>query len=54
MYKTQYKSRSPITPWQTTGTYANEADAISAAIKKKRAGALIVRVMDSHGVIYSL
>jgi hypothetical protein len=54
MYKAQYKTRSPITPWQTTGTYANEADAISAAIKKKRAGALIVRVMDSHGVIYSL
>lgn len=51
MYKTHYKSRSPITPWHLLGRYTNEADAINAAIKRKRSGALIVRVINSVGAI---
>jgi hypothetical protein len=49
MYKSQYKSRSPVTPWMTLGTYATEADAIASALSKKKRGALIVRVLAKNG-----
>jgi hypothetical protein len=49
MYKTQFKSRSPYESWSTLGTYTTEANAISSALRKKRRGALIVRVTDKLG-----
>ena len=49
MFKSQYKSRSPITPWMTLGIYATEVDAISSAVAKKNRGALIVRVLAKNG-----
>lgn len=54
MYKAQFKSRSPYESWSTVGHYGTEAAAISAAMAKKNAGALLVRVVDSKGsVVYS-
>jgi hypothetical protein len=53
MYKTQYKSRSPLSPWQVLGIYSNEADAINAALRKKKTGALIVRIHKmGSGIVY--
>ena len=48
MYKAQYKLRSPVTPWMTLGMYATEADAIASAIRKKKSGALVVRVITKN------
>ena len=54
MYKAQFKSRSPYESWTTLGTFGTEAPAISAAINKKKSGAILVRVIDKNGaVIYS-
>jgi hypothetical protein len=54
MYKAQFKSRSPYESWTTLGTYGTENAAISAALSKKNAGAVLVRVTDKNGgVVYS-
>lgn len=54
MYKAQFKSRSPYEAWTTIGTYGTESPAISAAMQKKKKGALMVRVVDkNNAVIYS-
>lgn len=54
MYKVQYKAKSPYESWTTVGSYGSENAAISAALAKKNAGALLVRVTDKKGgVIYS-
>jgi hypothetical protein len=54
MYKAQFKSRSPYESWTTLGTFGTEAPAISAAMNKKKNGAVLVRVVDKNGaVIYS-
>lgn len=54
MYKAQFKSRSPYESWTTLGTYGTESAAISAALSKKNAGAVLVRVTDKNGgVVYS-
>jgi hypothetical protein len=54
MYKAQFKARSPYESWTTIGTYGTDAPAISAALAKKKKGALLVRVVDKNGaVIYS-
>ena len=54
MYKAQFKTRSPYESWTTLGTYGTENAAISAALTKKNAGALLVRVTDKNGgVVYS-
>jgi hypothetical protein len=54
MYKAQYKARSPYESWQTLGSYGTEAQAINAALTKKRAGAILVRVTDKKGsVVYT-
>jgi hypothetical protein len=54
MFKTQFKSRSPYESWSTLGHYGTEAAAISAALNKKNAGALLVRVTDKSGsIVYS-
>ena len=51
MYKVQFKATSPYGSWQTLGTYGSEAQAMSAAIAKKNAGAILVRVTDKKGSI---
>lgn len=54
MYKAQFKSRSPFEAWTNLGTYGSEGSAVSAAMQKKKRGALMVRVIDKKGaVIYS-
>lgn len=54
MYKAQFKSKSPFESWSTIGTYGTEAQAVSAAMQKKKKGALMVRVLDKKSsVIYS-
>lgn len=53
MYKIQYKSRSPYESWNSLGIYSNEADAINAALRKKKTGALIVRIHKmGNGIVY--
>jgi hypothetical protein len=54
MYRAQFKSRSPYESWQTIGSYGTESQAIVSALAKKRAGALLVRVIDKKGsVVYT-
>jgi hypothetical protein len=54
MYKAQFKKNSPYESWTTMGNYGSEAQAISAALKKKTQGAVLVRVVDKQGsVVYS-
>lgn len=54
MFKAQFKSKSPYESWTTIGTYGSEAPAISAAMARKKKGALLVRVVDkNNSVIYS-
>jgi hypothetical protein len=53
-YKAQYKMRSPFDSWKNASSFGNESAAIAEALRKKRAGALLVRVVDSKGrTIYS-
>lgn len=54
MYKAQFKAKTPYESWTTLGTYGSESVAISMALSKKKKGALLVRVVNSKGlVIYS-
>jgi len=54
MYKAQFKRTTPYEQWSTLGSYGSEAQAVSAALSKKRAGAIMVRVVDKSGsTIYS-
>ena len=54
MFKAQFKTKSPYESWTTLGHYSSESPAISAALAKKNAGALMVRVTDKSGsVVYS-
>ena len=54
MFKAQYKSRSVSEIWSTIGLYRAESSAINAALSKKNAGALLVRVIKKDGsVVYS-
>ena len=53
-YKAQYKMHSPFDSWKNASSFSSESAAIAEALRKKRAGALMVRVVDSKGkVIYS-
>jgi hypothetical protein len=49
MYKAQFKKNSPYEKWTVFGSYGSEAQAISAALSKKNAGYLMVRVVDKKG-----
>jgi len=49
MYKAQFKRNSPYESWTVYGTYGSEQQAISAALSKKRAGVIMVRVIDKSG-----
>ena len=54
MYKAQFKKNSPFETWSTVGSYSSETQAISSAIRKKTAGAIMVRVTDKKGgVVYT-
>ena len=54
MYKAQFKKNSPYESWTTFGTYGSETQAISAALQKKRAGVIMIRVIDKKGsTVYS-
>jgi hypothetical protein len=54
MYKAQFKSKNPYESWTTIGSYGTDSAAISAALARKKRGALMVRVVDKNGaVIYS-
>jgi hypothetical protein len=46
MFKAQYKKNSPYEVFITIGSYGTEAQAISAALSKKNAGAVMVRVIN--------
>jgi hypothetical protein len=54
MFKAQFKKNSPFESWTAIGNYGTEGQAISAAVRKKAQGAVLVRVLDKKGaVIYS-
>lgn len=54
MFKAQFKKNSPYETWINLGTYGTEAQAVSAAIRKKSQGAILVRVLNKKGsVVYS-
>ena len=54
MYKAQFKKHSPYESWTTFGTYGSEAQAVSAALQKKKMGVIMIRVVDKKGsTIYS-
>lgn len=54
MFKAQFKTRTPFEKWSTVGSYGTEAQAVSAALTKKRGGAVMVRVIDKKGsVVYT-
>lgn len=53
-YKAQYKISNAYSSWMTAGTYGNFNDALAAALRKKKAGAIVVRIEDgAKMVIYS-
>jgi len=51
MFKAQLKRNSPYEKWTTIGSYSSENQAISMAIAKKNAGAVLVRVTDKQNKI---
>jgi hypothetical protein len=54
MYRAQFKKNSPYETWTSIGNYGTESQAISAALRKKKQGAVLVRVVDKKGsVVYS-
>ena len=54
MYKVFYKNKTPVEKWTSFGSYGQESQAIAAALRKKRAGALMVRVTDKKdSVVYT-
>jgi hypothetical protein len=54
MFKVQFKAKSPYGSWQTLGNYGTESQAIAAAIAKKRAGAILVKVTDKkNSIVYT-
>lgn len=53
-FKAQYKMNNSYSSWVTAGTYGNFNDALAAALRKKKAGAIVVRVEDGNkAVLYS-
>ena len=54
MYKAQYKARNAYESWTGIGSYGSGSEALNAAMRKKNAGAFIVRVVDKNGnVVFS-
>ena len=50
-YKAQYKMNNAYSSWMTAGTYGNFNDALAAALRKKKNGAIVVRVEDGNKMI---
>ncbi len=50
-YKVQYKMNNAYSSWMTAGIYGNFNDALAAAIRKKKAGAIVVRVEDGNKAV---
>ena len=54
VYKAQFKSHNAYESWSGIGSYGSESEAINAALRKKQAGAFLVRVVDKNGnVVFS-
>jgi hypothetical protein len=51
MYKSQYKLNNAYESWSSLGSYSSESDAINSAMRKKTAGAFIVRVVNKQGAV---
>jgi hypothetical protein len=53
-FKTLYKMNNAYTAWMTAGTYGNFNDALSMALRKKKAGAVALQIQDANkAVVYS-
>lgn len=53
-YKTIYKMNNPYTAWVSAGTYGDFNNALSMALRKKKLGAVAVRIEDANKmVLYS-
>ena len=53
-YKTIYKMNNPYTAWVSAGTYGDFNNALSMALRKKKAGAVAVQIVDNAKmVVYS-
>ena len=53
-YKTIYKMNNPYTAWVSAGTYGDFNNALSMALRKKKLGAVAVRIEDGNRmIIYS-
>ena len=50
-FKTLYKMNNAYTAWMTAGTYGNFNDALAAALRKKKVGAIVARVEDGNKAI---
>ena len=50
-YKTIYKMNNPYTAWVSAGTYGDFTNALSMALRKKKLGAVVVRIEDSNRMI---
>jgi hypothetical protein len=50
-YKAQYKMNNAYTAWMTAGSYGNFNDTLAAALRKKKAGAIAVRVENGNKAI---
>lgn len=50
-YRTIYKMSNPYTAWISAGTYSELNNALSMALRKKRMGAVVVRIEDGNGMI---
>ena len=50
-YRTIYKMSNPYTAWISAGTYGDFNNALSMALRKKKMGAVAVRIEDSNRMI---
>jgi hypothetical protein len=50
-YKAQYKMNNAYTAWMTAGTYGDFNSALSMALRKKKMGAVVVRIEDGNKTI---
>lgn len=53
-YKTTYKMNNAYTAWTSAGTYGDFNNALSMALRKKKMGAVAVRIEDENrSIVYS-
>lgn len=50
-FKTQYKMNNAYSSWMTAGTYGNFNNALAAALRKKKSGAIAVQIQDANKAI---